>query len=843
MSKIENKQGINRKEFLKITGTGALSLSVLSTMQSCGVKIGPSNSPKTLDYSKFKVDYVPSVCLNCPAGCGILVRKVNGIPVKIEGNPLYPSNRAGTCPKGQIGLQILYDPDRIKSPMKQMGKRGDINGFVPISWDEAIQTLASKLKEIREKHGAHTILGMGGRFRGQMHHLMKHFYKALGTPNEIGHSSICEDGSKMGHWVTQGWKSYAAYDWDNCNYVLCFGASFLEAWRPTARLLKAWGDMRSGRIGLRTKFVMIDPRFSVTSAKADEFLRINPGTDAALALGIAYVIVNENLYDRKFIDEHGFGFEDWDEEIEREVEGKKIKEKISHLGFKNYLLKEWNVEKASKICGIPAKTITRIAREFASKAPHCIAAGARGTSMQSNGIFTRFAIHVLNGLVGSIDSVGGVWRQIDPPLTKWPDPIEDDIAKEGNKQPRIDYAGTTKYPLAGQVYQDIPDRILEGKPYEAQALLCYYTNPMFSPPELNRWEKAIQKIPFIATFSPFMDETTANADLILPDCTYLERWQDDVIYPSLGYPVVGIRVPVCKPIHDTRNTMDVIIQTAKAMGGTIAESFPWKDAEDLLKFTYKGIWEKQNGLFTADTFDEWWEKFCKYGVWHGEMKYPIASENPEQWARVLVHHDKEKAKNKEAGKFYFYSKHLEVKLRHLAEDEAKKNGTNLEDELEKMLTELKIPARGDELYLPHYQEQRYVGDKKEYPLVLITYKTITHAEGRGANVPMAQERAVVQTREKWTNYAQLNPETAKKLGLEEDDEIWIESPIGKIKTRVKFLPHHPEVVAVPFELGHKEYGRWAKNRGVNPNSIIANEHDNLGGLASFSSTRVKIYKA
>ena len=817
------KGGITRREFLEVTGAGVCAC-LLFGLKECVVESSAGGVFPILEEK-----YVPSVCLQCPAGCGILVRVVNGHAVKIEGNPLYPSNRGGTCPKGQIGLQILYDPDRIKGPMKQTGKRGDPNGFRQISWDEAIEILADKLRELRNRGEAHTIVVMTGRNRGQMGPIIGRFCQALGTPNNVAHSSICEDGSPMAHWVAQGWKSYAAYDWDNCEYAICFGGNFLEAWRPTAGLLRVWGVMRRGHLGKRTKFVQVEPRFSVTATKADEWLPVNPGTDAALVLGLAYVIISENLYDKKFIEEHCFGFEDWKDE-----EG-------YHIGFKNYVLKNWDVKKASKICGISEETIQRIAREFASKAPHCIAAGARGTSMQANGIFTRYVIHALNALVGSLDSVGGILRQIDPPLTPLPDVVKDEVAKKGLSMPRVDYAGTTRYPIAGKVYQDIPDRVIEGKPYPVNVLLTYYTNPMFSSPDNNRWLKAIEKIPFIATFSPFMDETTAHADLVLPDHTYLERWHDDVIYPSLGYPVVGIRQPVMKPLYDTRNTLDVILQVAKEIGGSVAESFPWKAAVDLLKFRYKGIFEsKMEGNFTAATFEEWWDKFCKYGVWHGKS-YPYAHENPEQWKRVLVHPEKEKA-GKEPGKFYFYSLHLKHKLEHIVEEEAKKKGTKFEEEFETMLKNLKIEARGDELYIPHYEPNRFVGDSSEFPFVLITYKTITHAEGRGANVPMAQERFGIQTRERWTAYAQMNPETAERLGLKEDDEIWIESPIGKIKTKLKLLPHHPDVIVMPFELGHSQYGRWAKGRGVNPNEITAKEYDNLGGLQAWYSTRVKVYK-
>lgn len=247
------------------------------------------------------------------------------------------------------------------------------------------------------------------------------------------------------------------------------------------------------------------------------------------------------------------------------------------------------------------------------------------------------------------------------------------------------------------------------------------------------------------------------------------------------------------------------------------------------------------GNFKAETFEEWWEKFCKFGVWC-DPPYPYAREHPERWAKVLVHHEKEK-EEKEPGKFMFYSLHLQHKLEHIAEEEAKKNGTAVEDEMERMLEGLKVVARGDELYLPHYEPVRYVGDPKEYPLVLVTYKLITHAEGRGANVPLAQERLSVQTQERWDVCAQINPETAHRLGIEEGDEVWMESPVGRIRCKVIFMPHHPDIIVLPFELGHRAYGRWAKGRGINPNEITANEHDRLGGLAAWFSTRVKVYKA
>ena len=555
--------GITRRTFLKVsaaTGAGTVLATQMPVRNGTSQEKGEKPSEER---------WIPSVCLQCPAGCGILVRVVDGRAVKIEGNPGHPINLGRLCPKGHIGLQILYDPDRIKGPMRRIGVRGE-GKWERVSWDEALDTVAKRLRELKAKGEPHRLVFMSGRNRGQMGDLIGRFCEAFGTPNNVGHSSICADGSPQAHYLTQGWKWYAGYDWDNTNYLLCFGGGFIEAWRPTTRLLRAFGHMRRER-PIRAKIVQVEPRFSVTAAKADEWIPINPGTDGALALGIAHVIVKEGLYDPTFVAERTFGFEDRVDE----KTGKK------HLGFKTLVLEQYPPKRVAEITGVPEATIVRLAREFANTPP-AIAAGERGASMQTNGVYNRMAIHALNALVGSLEVPGGVIVQHGPPLTKWPDLVEDEISKAGGKQPRIDYAGTKKYPMAGKVYQDMPEMILGEGPYPVDTIMLYYTNPIFSTPDLRRWEKAIEKVPFIVSFSPFLDETSAHADLILPDHTYVERWHDDVIYPSLGYPVISLRQPVVKPLFDTRSTGDVLIALAKRVGGSVGQSFPWRDYEELI---------------------------------------------------------------------------------------------------------------------------------------------------------------------------------------------------------------------------------------------------------------------
>lgn len=809
---------INRRTFVK-AGGATVATGVLLSKLDLGNKLLRA-APAGATQADEKV--VANVCQQCPAGCGIIVRVVNGRAVKIEGNPRYPSNKGKLCPKGSAGLQVLYDPDRIHGPLKRAGERG-AGKWQPISWEEAINTVAGKLSELRSQGLAHTVAFLSGRNRGQMGGLIGRFCEAYGTLNDIGHSSICEDGSPMGHWMGQGWKAYAAYDWDNCDYLICFGAGFIEAWRPTTRLLRAYGDMRRGRLGQRAKIVQVETRFSISAARADEWVPVNPATDAAFALGLAHVIVRDSLYDSRFVADRTFGFEDWTD-----------KGGHRHLGFKSLALRDYSPQRVEAITGIPAGDIERIAREFASKKPHCIAAGARGASMQTNGPENRHAIHALNALVGSIDARGGVLRQIDPPFASMPAVVKDAAARSSLAKGRLDYAGSARFPLAGKVYQDVAERVIAGDPYPVNALFTYYTNPMFSSTDIDPWKKAIARIPFVVTFSPYMDETTAHADIILPDASYLERWHDDVIYPSMGFPVWGMRVPVVKPLYDSRNSGDVLIEMAQRIGGSVGESFPWKDFLDLIQFRAQGVFKSKKGTIVANTFEEWWDIFISEGVWSNPT-YPYASENPDQWKRILA---------TPSGKFEFYSQLLKDKMEHLAEDEAKAKKIDVERALEEIRTNLKIRAKGDEFFLPHFEPPRFVGDPKEFPLHLNTYKLMPHAEGRGANVPILQSMLGLQLGEKWSTWVEINPDTARNLGLEDKDLVYVESPIGRIKVQVRTHPGAmPQVVNIPFEHGHETYGRWASKLGVNANHIIANEKSNLGGLAAYFATRVKIYKA
>jgi anaerobic selenocysteine-containing dehydrogenase len=403
---------INRRDFLKL-GSGVVAGTALSAAGTSLVR-KLAHGEGELALGRGEETWKTSICQLCPGGCSIRVRSIDGWPVRIEGNPLYPINRGGLCPKGLAGLQVLYNPDRVVGPLKRTGERG-AGQWERISWEEAITMVASRLQGIRQHGAPQTLAVIGGQYRGLMHDLISRFLEAFGSPNYLSTASGC-DGAATTLFATQGIHQPIAYDLENTNYILSFGCNLLEGWWSPVRQMRAFGHFRQER-PVRGKLVQIDTRLSITAAKADAWIPIQPGTDGALALGIAHTLINEDLYDKDFVDQHTFGFDDW-----QDGSG------VTQPGFRTVVLREYSPGTVSSITGVPVETIIRLAREFGATKPAMALAG-RGATNASNGLHNGPAIHCLNALVGSIDVPGGVLVQRPVPLTPLPAVEQDAVAK------------------------------------------------------------------------------------------------------------------------------------------------------------------------------------------------------------------------------------------------------------------------------------------------------------------------------------------------------------------------------------------------------------------------------
>jgi anaerobic selenocysteine-containing dehydrogenase len=779
----------SRRDFLKLVGAG----TAVAGFAELGRRIPIVSALIPTDQSKVPLGErtMVGICRLCAAGCGLSARVVDGRVVKLDGNPFHPNNQGRLCPKGQAGLQVLYDPDRIKGPMRRVEDRG----WQQVSWDEALGKIANALQTLRDSGRPERLVFLHDGKRGPTSDLIARFCQAFGTPNDVHYPLYSADGTPLAHLLTQGWNDHAAYDWENTNYLLCFGGAFLEAWQPLVRQLRAYSRMRRGRPGQRAKIVQIESRASVTATKADEWLPINPGMEGALALGIAHVIVRDGLYDEAFVAEHTFGFEDWTDE-----DGQ------AHMGFRTLVMRDdYAPERVAEVTGIAMHTIERTAREFAAARP-AVAAG--DVSGYSNSLHSQWAIHALNALVGSIDAPGGVMRQMEPPLASWSEPTLDEIATQGLAQPRADGVGTDAFPLA----ESVPHALTQAR-YPIEVLFLYHTNPVYNDPPGLDWKATLEGIPLVVSFSPYLDETSEHADLLLHDCTYLEKWFLEPLEPSLGYSAVGLGRPVVDPLYETRNTADVLIELAQAMGGSLATAMPWNGFVEALQERVQGLYQAGIGMPSPDTgegqgggqtFEEFWAELQSRGVWYDQ---PYESG---QWERVLA---------TPSGKFEFASQTLKEKLETL--------GVTFKDED----------------LLPRYQAPNFEGDEAEYPFHLHTFKTITYTERWGANIPWMQEIYGLHVQEKWDSWVELNPETAHELGIHDGDRVRVESPQGSVELRVRLWPGTPpEVVSIPLGQGHTAGGRWAENRGANPNELVALLTDPLGGELAAQSTRVRVRK-
>jgi len=784
---------LSRRDFLKtaaLTGGAALTLGgVEAALQNIPAQAAAQGQLRTSQQDVI----VPGVCSLCSAGCGILARVADGRVVKLEGSPMHPVNVGALCPKGQAATELLYNPDRLQTPLKRDRATGQTT---VISWDEAIALVAEKLTAARDSGHPESVAWLYGDTRGQQRSFFKRFMDVFGSPNFISKESLNTAAAKLGMWLTQGTYALPAYDLENANYILSFGANLVEAgWNPQ-RTISGWTFGRRGRAN-RNKIVVIDPRQGIHGAKADEWIPIKPGTDAALALGMAYVIIKSNLFDSQFVHDYSFGFDDFTGEG-----GKNRK------GFKNFVLENYDPQKVEAITGVPAVTIARLAGEFASNKPAVAILPGKGGLLNGSveGVYAAMAIHMLNALVGSVEAKGGVFTQQFFPMKEYPAISADAVAKKGLAAERVDGAGTL-FPLARHAYQAVAERVLEG--YPLQVLFLYDANPLYEAPGGGKFAQAFEKIPFIVSFSTFMDESAEKADLVLPEPTFLERWGDDHI-EGFGYPGIALRQPAIPPLYDTLNTADFVLKLAAKMGGNFAKAFPWASYEEVLQYRLQDIGTD-------------WNSLKELGVWL-TPGYRFAKRGSERWLQVI---GRDRVNAPRDGYFDFYSREMFALL-------GKKNKADL--------AKYGITQTGDGVALPHHEEAPVNGDG-ELTLNVFTLMSLG-PKSEAANLPTLMEISGMTVGETWNSWLEMNPETAHALGLKDHDRVWVESPSGKVKTKLRLVKGlRPDVVNLPYNFGHTAVGRFAKNRGVNGLELLSPASEPLTGLASFTNTRVKVSKA
>lgn len=553
---------VDRRSFLGL-GLGAaagVAVAPATWKITDDLSIWTQNWPWTPVPRDGEVAFNNSVCSICPGHCGISVRSIDGRPVKIEGREGYPINEGGVCLHGISALQYLYDPSRVKQPMK---KNGDV--FEPVTWDDAISLVAEKLNTLRNNGNAAKIACLTDGAKGTVSGLFQRLMQAIGSNAVFEMETMDLTWAKLME-TMHGLKANAGFDLANSDYVLSFGAGLIEGWGSPVSNFKA----NASRKERKATLVQVEPRLSNTAANADQWVAAKPGTEAVLALGICNILIAGNHYNKEYVSANEKGFE----------------------AFAAMLKSDYGTDKVAEITGVSATAIVDIAKAFAkAAAPVAIAGKGRGNTAGSLREFA--AVHALNCLVGNINKEGGVWLTSPMDYDTWPALEMDEIASAAPEGAGID--GVTS---ATALFKAIA--AADQSPVEA--LLVYNANPAYAMADTKTVKAALDKIPFIVSFSPFMDETAQQADVILPSHTFLELLADVPGTAGGIRPIIGLAKPVAGPVFDTNNPGDSVIGLAAAMEGTVASSFPWETYDECLETIMADNWDAlmEEGFVQSD---------------------------------------------------------------------------------------------------------------------------------------------------------------------------------------------------------------------------------------------------
>jgi anaerobic selenocysteine-containing dehydrogenase len=805
-----------------------------------------------------KGDWVASTCQGCTQWCAIQLFMQGGRPTRVRGNPLSKTNHGYVCPRGHLIPQQTYDPDRVKVPMKRTNPakgRGIDPKFIPISWDEALDTVADKMIELRQAGETHKLVYMRGRYSPTSTDLLYGTLpKIYGTGNYFSHSAICAEAEKMGPGLTQGFFGYRDYDLEKTNCLVVWGCDPLASNRMVPNAIHRFHE-----IVARGMVIAVDPRLSNAAAKAHEWLPIKPGTDGALAGAIAHVLLTEGLWNREFVG-------DFKEGKNLFVAGVTVDEAAFVEKETHGLVKWWNLELKDRTPAfgeqeslIPAAQIVRVARAMGKAAPKVIVWMGPGAAMMPRGTYAAMAVHALNGLLGSIDVEGGVWQSPSgPPLAKFPsaDKFVDEVAKTGSKGKKLDGRGAKDMPAmmnakpgSGVVTNNVANGILKD-PGAVKVFISSWSNFNHSATGAERWNQAMAKVPFFVHMVTNPSEMTQFADIVLPSTFNSSEGWSIVTNMGNGFAYASIQQAASKRLFDVKQeeteVMWLLAQKLKARGfanladyyDTIKDPESGKSATTALefsefatKFTSAPVWMAKDVL-KGDAPISGWTEFKVKGMFSGP-KYTLKK----GWGGKFA---------TETKKFEFYSETLKKGLL----EHAKKFDSSADD----ILTVCGYTARGDVAFVPHYEAPKRHGSLEDFPFTFIDYKSRLNREGRSQNLPWYQEFKKVDPGDvSWGDVLKMNPADGARLGLKNGDKVKITSPTGSIETEVKLWEGvRSGTVAKCYGQGHWAYGRVASKDyakavplGANNNEILVDDYDRLSGATARNGgfTGVRITKA
>ena len=733
---------LTRRNFLAWAGLSAVGAVAC---EGFGIRTGELDiqSPVRLpeDLVRGSDNWYASLCRNCPSCEGIFVRVMEGRAKKIQGNPNYPTNQGKNHARCEAGLQSLYHPDRIATPLRRSGPRGS-GQFAPVSWPEAMDSFRDGLQSRRSSSVMIT-----EPLRGHLGLLAGRFAQSVGAEH-LGFEALDNNTYRAAVKNVFGQDQLPDFDLENTKFLLSFGADFLSTWVSPTRFNRGYGEFRQGEGRDRGTLYQVDSRFSMTAANADRWVPIRPGWEGHLALSLAQVIVAENMQDPAV-------------DIDALVGG----------GAGRQVLNTFRPEITAPRIGLtqeslgedPVAFIHSLAQKFAGNRPS-LAIGGGSAGASSNGLFNLQAIYALNYLVGSAGNKGGLKFNPASPL--------DGVPSAGKVGSFEDWTRIT-----GQIRDG-----------QTRMLMLHQADPVHGLPDSLRLRNALEQATdlMVVSFSPFMDDTTAMADLVLPDRIYLEDWGDDIPEPGPGFHTVGFQQPVVNPLYDLdpQSFPDLLLAVAQEMGNEA--QLPWDNYQGLLREGSDALFAMGRGSIEATSTSDFWNQLLRNGGWWDE-----SSEGPKNIRPA--------------------------------------NG---------LLREI-----ADQASDPHFAGLPEGADT--YYLVPFSHNSLL--EGSHAHLPWLQAAPDPLTTVTWQTWIEINDKTADRMGMREGDIVRVESSKDSIRAVVYLTPAVPlDVLAVPFGQGRRHGSEYATDRPATESSNVLDilESTVVAGTGSlaWAGTRVRVTK-
>ncbi|MGE5125355.1 MAG: molybdopterin-containing oxidoreductase family protein [Betaproteobacteria bacterium] len=533
----------SRRRFLKITGAGAGLAASGALAARPGLRA--SKAP-----AETGLRTVPTFCDLCFWKCNAIATVRDGVLWKVEGNPADPLSRGRLCPRGTGGVGAHFDSDRLRWPLVRSSVRGE-ERWTAVTWDEALSHVAGKLRKIAAEHGPEAVAffshGLGGNF-------LKHTLRAYGAVNVAAPSfAQCRGPRDVGFELTFGEAvgSPERTDVRNARCLVLIGSHLGENMHNTQ--VQEFAEA----VGAGASVIVADPRFSVAASKAKHYLPIRPGTDLALLLAWMNVLVAERLYDQEYVAAHGFGFEAFAAELAP-------------------FTPEW----AYPETGIEPDVVRETAREMARQRPATLVHPGRHATWYGDDTQRSRAVALLNALLGSWGRKGGFYQpaSLDVPSYPYPPYPTSTRGKADNPGRRFPFASEA-------ISTGLREATLTGKPYPIKGWVVYATNLIQALPNQKQTIEAVRALDLLVVVDVVGSEMAGWADVVLPEATYLERY-DDLNVELFREPFVALRQPVVAPPHDQKPNWWIARELALKLG--LGAYYPWRTIEEYLERRLRG---------------------------------------------------------------------------------------------------------------------------------------------------------------------------------------------------------------------------------------------------------------